>query len=123
ARRLRLEQEKRDARIRSTLPYQELMRFVDVTRKGRPGREGDSQLLALLLQELNVTDPGEQRKVRAELTDQPAAVKALEKTVAAKRALFKAEFRAIRDCDAADGMAFDGIVDRVLDGLLVEMRE
>jgi hypothetical protein len=118
ARRLKEEEARREARIRGTPAVRELQGFMDLTRKGRVG--SDPQLFSYLLKELNVTDPGEQAKVLADLTGQGAATKALEKSVAEQRTALKARFRSDPNFDAADQEVFDRIVDRELDALLRE---
>jgi hypothetical protein len=117
ARRKQEEEQKRDARIRSTAAYRELIGFVNANKQTKE----DPRLLALLMKELNVTNPADQKKALAELAGRGGQA-GLASQVDRERVVLNDRFRTYAGFDQADRERFRRLVDEALDGLLRELK-
>jgi hypothetical protein len=118
---LRKDQERRQARIRATPAYQELLRFSDAIRQSRTRTETNPRLVAYLFQDLNITDAAEQAKTMAELTGPPAEAASLQQSIARERIALKERLRSYEGFDQADRESFEQMVDQQLDLLTKEV--
>jgi hypothetical protein len=119
----RKEQErlKQEARIRATPAYQELVVFLDSTRKSQAAVAGNPQLMSYLFKELNLNNPAEQSKALADLTAPASGMTNPEAAVTRERLVLKERFRSYRDFGHADQEQFERMVDGELDRLLQEL--
>jgi hypothetical protein len=120
---LRQEQAQQLARIQATPAHKELIAFAETLRGQRASGSADPQLFGYLFRELDVTDPAEQKKVIAELTNVGADVAPLLKRIASERFALKERFRGYQEFDAADRARFEQLVDETLDKLTRELRD
>jgi hypothetical protein len=125
AERLAAERARQVARLRDTPAFRGLIAFVARTRAQHREREElarrQKMAMAQLFRQLNVNDPAEQEKIRADLEgrgDTRAIIDAVDK----KRAEVKRAYRDSADFNPADRALFDQLVDQELDALLKEMK-
>jgi hypothetical protein len=109
---------RREARLRQSPAFRELARFVRDELRQRQARaelaRKQERALALLRAQLNVTDPAEVDRLRAAGPLGREAREALAGRVARKQAEVRNAFRREPGHDAADGEAFDRLVEREL---------
>jgi hypothetical protein len=112
---LRAAAARREEQLRQSPAFRELARFVRAELRQRQAQEElarkQRRALALLPEQLNVTDPAELKRLRAG-GDREAAARVARKRAEARRA-----FRREPGHDAADAEAFDRLVERELAAL------
>jgi hypothetical protein len=108
---------RREAELRQSPAFRELARFVRNELRDRQARADlarkQERALALLAGQLNVTDPAEVARLRGG----PEEQEALAGRVARQRAEARRAFRRGPGRDAADGEAFDRLVEQELAAL------
>ncbi len=113
---LRAARARREERLRQSPAFRELARFVRAELRDRQAREElarkQARALALLPEQLKVTDPDDLGRLRAGGEREEAQAR-----VAHKRAEVRRAFRREPGHDAADAEAFDRLVDHELTSL------
>lgn len=115
------ERTRRIAQLRQTPAFRELSDFsAQIREQAREAeqttRRQDAEL-EQLFEQLNVNDPAEQAKIRADLLGKSERPR-FSDTVKNKRIEIKRAYRASPQFNAADGELFDQLVDEELDQLL-----
>jgi hypothetical protein len=119
------ERARQTARLRNTPTFRALSAFISQTlvqaRDRRELARRQEAALLQLFQQLGVSDPDEQAKVRANLMDGDG-LNGIAESVDHQRTEIKRAYRASPEFDEADRGLFDELVDQELDNLLKVLR-
>jgi hypothetical protein len=120
--RLLREKEAREARVRESAPYKQMVALAQSLRKrylaGQAMRDKQKRALERLTRELNI-DAEDQAKLRKEAEEGDTNAAAHKKTFAERRAAARKAFQALAGVTAADLEVFDQFLKRLADNLLV----
>jgi hypothetical protein len=124
AKRQAAEQARRIARLRATPAFHSLSTFLSRTREQLRNQQQlasrQEAELRVLFEQLGVSDPAEQEKIRAELMDRPTPAD-LRQQIERKRSEVKHAYRNEPQFNPADGDLFDQLVDQQVDEFLKEI--
>jgi hypothetical protein len=109
----------REARVRGTPLFQEVLAFIKETRDWHRESQNDA-LLAYLFRELGVKDAGEQEKLRAEVLKRSDEQQILGRRIAKMRTRIKTQLALLSGFDQRDRELFSKMMNQELDQLLKE---